>query len=79
MKDNILKFISLFFFIIFIVNVLIGKINTSYDRDFFHFGDVTEFLLLLVSSTSLIIVALDLESRHKRQSGNDQNTPASNS
>ena len=79
MKDNILKFISLFFFIIFIVNVLIGKINTLYDRDFFHLGDVTEFLLLLVSSTSLIIVALDLESRHKRQSGNDQNSPASNS
>lgn len=79
MKDNILKFISLFFFIIFILNVLIGKVNILYDRDFFHFGDVTEFLLLLVSSTSLIIVALDLESRHKRRSGNDQNTPASNS
>ena len=62
MKDKLLKYISIFFFILFFVNVLIGKINIEFDLDIYQFGDTTEFILLLISSTSLIILALDLES-----------------
>jgi hypothetical protein len=65
MKDNILKYISIFFFILFFINILIGKFNNMYDMDIYHFGDVAEFLLLLISSTSIIIVAIDLENKDK--------------
>ena len=68
-KAKILKSISLIFFIFFFINVLIGKMNVAFDWDVYHFGDVVEFLLLLVSSTSLIVVALELESNHKIDRG----------
>ena len=65
MKAKILKSISLIFFILFFINVLIGKINIEFERNIYHFGDIVEFLLLLVSSTSLIVVALELESKYQ--------------
>ena len=68
MKERILKYNSLFFFILFFVNVVIGKINIEYDLNIYQFGDTIEFLLLLISSTSLIILALDLEATDKMSS-----------
>jgi hypothetical protein len=69
-KDSLIRRSSLilfiFFFGLYIVNVLIGKAMIVYNWDFFHFGNVGEFLILLSASIAFIVCALHAESVAKR-------------
>jgi len=52
-------------FAIYFINVLLGKINISYDLNLPHLGNVAEFLLLLGACIVLIIAALKRETAEK--------------
>ena len=60
--------LSIFFFGLYIANVLIGKANIVYKWEIFHFGNVGEFLILLSASIAFIVCALRKESVSKRNS-----------
>ena len=55
----------LILFAIYLINVLLGKVNVSYGLNLPHLGNVAEFLLLVVASVSLIVSALKTEAREK--------------
>jgi hypothetical protein len=55
-----------FFFGLYIVNVLIGKAIIVFKWEIFHFGNVGEFLILLSASIAFIVCALHKESVSKR-------------
>lgn len=55
--------ICLVLFAIFFVNVILGKLNISYGMKLPHLGNVAEFLLLFISSISLIFAALKSEKK----------------
>lgn len=57
--------ISALSFGIYVLNVLIGKANIVYGLNIFHFGNVGEFLILLVASVAFIAVALYEEATSK--------------
>ncbi len=57
---NILR-LSLFLFLLFFVNLLMGKCNIVYKWSLPHLDGVAEFLLLGVASTTLIWAALKRE------------------
>lgn len=57
--------ISALSFGIYVLNVLIGKANIVYGVEIFHFGNVGEFLILLVASVAFIAVALYEEATSK--------------
>ncbi len=57
--------ICLLLFGLYFINVLVGKANISYSANLPHFGNVAEFLLLTVSSVSLIVAALKSEAAEK--------------
>lgn len=50
---------------LYVLNVLIGKVNNVYGLKVFHLGNVGEFLLLLVASVTFIAVALYHEAAYK--------------
>lgn len=52
-------------FTLYFINVLFGKTNISYGLNLPHLGSVAEFLLLFISSVSLIVAALKSESIEK--------------
>ena len=53
------------FFTVYFLNVLIGKINISYNLKLPHIGNVAEFLLLFGACVLLIIAALKRETAEK--------------
>ena len=53
--------LSLFMFLIFFVNLLVGKCNVAFRWSLPHLGSVAEFVLLAVASTTLIWAALRRE------------------
>jgi len=60
--------ISLFLFLLFFANLLIGKGNISFHWGLPHLESVAEFLLLGAASTTLIWAAL------KREAGENEST-----
>ncbi len=52
-------------FAIYLINVLLGKVNISYGLNLPHFGNVTEFLVLSMVCVLLIIAALKRETAEK--------------
>ena len=52
-------------FALYFINVLLGKINISYNLKLPHLGNVAEFLLLLGACILLIIAALKRETAEK--------------
>jgi hypothetical protein len=52
-------------FAIYFINVLLGKINISYNIKIPHVGNVVEFLLLLGACILLIVAALKREAAEK--------------
>jgi hypothetical protein len=64
---------------IFILNVLIGKASILWGWKIFHFGNVGEFLSLLLASISLIAAALHREAANEKQlRGNEAQTIRNN-
>ncbi len=59
-------------FCIYVLNVVIGKINIVYGLKVFHFGNVAEFLLLLLASVAFIAVALYAEKKSKSNPETDE-------
>ena len=52
-------------FVLYLINVLLGKINISYGLNLPFLGNVAEFLLLFGACILLIIAALKRETREK--------------
>ena len=52
-------------FAIYFINVLVGKINISYNLNLPHLGNVAEFLMLFGACILLIIAALKRETAEK--------------
>jgi len=52
-------------FIIYLVNMLVGKANIVYEKDMFHIGDIGEFLIMFVASIAFIVAALFREADWK--------------
>ena len=52
-------------FALYLINVLLGKINISYGLNLPHLGNVAEFLLLFGACILLIIAALKRETAEK--------------
>ena len=52
-------------FALYLINVLLGKVNISYDLNLPHLGSVAEFLLLFCACVLLIIAALKRETAEK--------------
>ena len=52
-------------FATYFINVLLGKINISYNLNLPHLGNVAEFLLLFGACILLIIAALKRETAEK--------------
>ena len=52
-------------FTIYLLNVIVGKINIAYDLNLPHFGNVAEFLMLFGACVLLIIAALKRETAEK--------------
>jgi len=53
-------------FVIYLINVIFGKINISYGLNLPHLGNVAEFLMLLGACILLIVAALKRETAEKR-------------
>jgi len=52
-------------FALYLINVLLGKVNISYGLNLPHLGNVAEFLLLFGACILLIIAALKRETAKK--------------
>ncbi len=52
-------------FALYLINVLLGKVNISYGLNLPHLGNVAEFLLLFCACVLLIIAALKRETEKK--------------
>ena len=52
-------------FALYLINVLLGKINISYGLNLPHLGNVVEFLMLFGACILLIIAALKRETAEK--------------
>lgn len=52
-------------FAIYLINLILGKINISYGLNLPHLGNVAEFLLLSCACVLLIIAALKRETAEK--------------
>ena len=52
-------------FALYLINVLLGKVNISYGLNLPHLGNVAEFLLLSMACVLLIITALKRETAEK--------------
>ena len=58
--------LSLFLFLLFFVNVVMGKCNVAFQWTLPHLGSLAEFLLLGVASTLLIWAALQREAAENK-------------
>jgi len=58
-KGGLITFYVLF--ALYFINVLLGKVNISYNLNLPHLGNVAEFLLLFLASISLVAAALESE------------------
>jgi hypothetical protein len=52
-------------FALYLINVILGKVNISYGLNLPHLGNVAEFLLLFGACILLIIAALKRETAEK--------------
>lgn len=52
-------------FALYLINVLLGKVNISYGLNLPHLGNVAEFLMLFGACILLIIAALKRETTEK--------------
>ena len=52
-------------FVMYLINLILGKINISYGLNLPHLGNVAEFLLLFGACILLIIAALKSETAEK--------------
>ena len=52
-------------FALYLINVLLGKVNISYGLNLPHLGNVAEFLMLFGACILLIIAALKRETAEK--------------
>ena len=52
-------------FALYLINVLLGKVNIAYGLNLPHLGNVAEFLLLSCACVLLIIAALKQETAEK--------------
>jgi hypothetical protein len=52
-------------FALYLINVLLGKVNISYGLNLPHLGNVVEFLMLFGACILLIIAALKRETAEK--------------
>jgi hypothetical protein len=52
-------------FALYLINVVLGKVNISYDLNLPHLGNVAEFLMLFGACVLLIIAALKRETAEK--------------
>lgn len=64
-EERISLIICFLLFALYLINVLLGKINISYGLNLPHLGNVAEFLLLLGACVLLIIAALKRETAEK--------------
>jgi len=55
-------------FSLYVVNMLIGKVNIVYEKQIFHIGDIGEFLIMFVASIAFIVAALFREADWKSNS-----------
>ena len=62
--------VSLLLFLLFFVNLIIGKANVSFQWGLPHLDSVAEFLLLTAASTTLIWSALKRETAEKNVTNN---------
>jgi len=60
-------------FIIYLANMLIGKVNIVYGMKMFHIGDIGEFLIMFVASIAFIVAALFKEADWKTKSPDTNN------
>lgn len=60
-RDRISVILFAIFFGLYILNVLIGKAIIVFEWNFFHFGNVGEFLILLAASVAFVVTALHQE------------------
>ncbi len=52
-------------FSLYVINMLIGKMNIVYGKEMFHIGDIGEFLIMLTASIAFIVAALFKEADYK--------------
>jgi len=64
-EERISLIICFLLFALYLINVLLGKINISYGLNLPHLGNVAEFLLLFGACVLLIIAALKRETAEK--------------
>jgi len=57
---------------LYLLNILIGKASIVWGWKVFYFGNVGEFLLLLVASISIIAAALHREAAEERKQETNQ-------
>lgn len=58
---------------LYLLNVLIGKAIIVYGWEVFHFGNIGEFLILLIASVAFIVAALFQEAAWKSNPEPDKN------
>ena len=71
-KGQVMLYLSLVSFSLYMANVLIGKAKVLFNWHFWNLGNVGEFLLLFLASTLLIVSALQREAAL----GNGSQTPS---
>jgi len=57
--------VAILSFSLYVVNMLIGKVNIVYGKQMFHIGDIGEFLMMFVASIAFIVAALFQEVDYK--------------
>ena len=65
--------VAILSFSLYVVNMLIGKVNIVYGKQMFHIGDIGEFLMMFVASIAFIVAALFQEADHKAKLGTNNN------
>ncbi|MGD1975765.1 MAG: hypothetical protein PVH85_20050 [Desulfobacterales bacterium] len=64
-RDKIPLIACFVLFALYLINLILGKINISYGLNLPHLGNVAEFLLLFGACILLIIAALKRETAEK--------------
>ena len=57
--------VAILSFSLYVVNMLIGKVNIVYGKQMFHIGDIGEFFMMFVASIAFIVAALFQEVDYK--------------
>jgi hypothetical protein len=64
--EKISLLVCFLLFALYLINLILGKINISYGLNLPHLGNLAEFLLLFCACVLLIIAALKRETAEKR-------------